>query len=185
MNPFRYFKVEVLASEYWKAGQFIIQISEFDFLHNNISKRKRLMKRAPEFWIFINTNDLTCIQQGLLKLREEKQIVNGNEEIRYRVDRFTNDNYDSSKFEEEFKADFAEVNPDYVAYDEKQLKKEYKEDFGKSVMLTTQETEFISQLTSKINNNTLTLQQCPPHKFIVSVELKIIFCEKCGKTKPI
>lgn len=56
--------ITVFDSEFWKPGQCIIKISEQEFGFLFIDKRKRLMKRKPECWIFVDTQSIEHIPKS-------------------------------------------------------------------------------------------------------------------------
>lgn len=118
--------INVLDSEFWKPGQCIMRISEQEFDSFFIDKRKRLVKRKPEFWIFVETQSAKIIPLGENRL-------------------------------------FVGINS-----------------FGKeSYSLAPWDTKSLEIL------NTDNSFRCEPHLFRISKELRIIFCEKCGKIKQI
>jgi hypothetical protein len=45
----------VLDCHHWKEGQCIIKISEKEFYNFSIDERRRVAKRNPEYWIFVDT----------------------------------------------------------------------------------------------------------------------------------
>lgn len=114
-------EVTVLDSEFWKKGQCLIEISESEFKSFHMDDRKRLMKRKPECWIFVDTGSIKHIPNGDLTLFVS---VSDSGKTTYSLDENT----------------IPQINESYV---------------------------------------------CSPHLFRPCIELRIIFCEKCGKTKPV
>ena len=114
-------QVRVLDCEFWKKGQCIIQIPESEFKSLHMDDRKRLVKRKPECWIFVNTGTIKHVPGGDLTLFVS---VSDSEKTTYSLDPNVK----------------PEVDESYV---------------------------------------------CSPHLFRSCVELRIIFCEKCGKTKSV
>ena len=57
--------LNVLDCNFWKKGQCIIKISSQDY--TLVDRRSRLMKRSPEYWIFINMGEIEEIPIGNTK----------------------------------------------------------------------------------------------------------------------
>ena len=55
-------ELNVLDCNPWGKGQCIIKISKQDYAL--VDGRSRLMKRSPEYWIFVNTGELDDIHNG-------------------------------------------------------------------------------------------------------------------------
>jgi hypothetical protein len=115
------FTINVIAYEYWKPGQCIVKITQNEFDNFIMNKRRRLLKRKPEYWVFINVKSI-----------------------------------------EDFSKDQCEI---YIS----------RSKHGDEIYSTSPE----------IVDNEPEPYRCDSHLFRCSPELKIIFCEKCGKTKSV
>jgi hypothetical protein len=153
-------EINILASEYWKSGQCIAKISEEEFWNFSINKRKRLMKRAPEYWIFINTGTKEQISPGKYVL-----FIFGDH---------TGKNYNLEPVDPSPSPPLLDANVTEI----KQFSPIPIENMDKITFL-------LSELITTINTVTNYRLECPPHLFKCIPSLNVIFCEKCGKTKPV
>jgi hypothetical protein len=166
--------VTVLDSIPWKTGQELIKMSEDDYVSNKIDDRKRHNNLKPEFWVYVCT-----FSEKRIKGPIELVIVMNKGSLNYRI---------KTEYDEHLLA-----CQEYRKIQSNNKLRIHGDDIYRKIaqkIINSAQypiaSEMIKDVIEEIENHVSSqTHECPPHKFIANSHLSLLFCEKCGKTKPI
>lgn len=158
-----YINLNVLACEEWSSNQFIVRVSQADFISQEIDPRKRVTRKEPQWWIYIDST-----QKIPIGVQSISVTRNGDwENYGYSPEASVKDDPDVKNLVQSFSS----VSLHDITNEK------FNVDQNLSEMLSINE-EFSKKL---IHQET---PRCTAsHSYCVSVELGMIWCKGCGDIK--